>query len=318
MMQSDRERSTKTEFDTTKPDGELHYYQALEVRKVTKGSIQISIQRFSEFCAKRNILAMVAAAVGIGIFLGFVTTCNVRQYYSKCTTNIIDEVRIPLPYDEQDPAKDLSEIDEETIKNEQKKPEKNRTETTIIKEGYFNYAVFRGWLFLAVFILAFLRWQVGNTQTAMSEMFERKQKANLLILEKQSDVGDLISGAMNLEIKHDKTKQKDEFSFKDSDCLIADFERVNPHGDKQPNLVQKMFVYIELDNMEFAYTKYQAGLLDAEQMYRACEIFESRCQSKLFRHIAAQQGLSYYADKFQYVIRALLIFGFAESNENYK
>ncbi|MBD1825102.1 hypothetical protein H6F51_21795 [Cyanobacteria bacterium FACHB-DQ100] len=47
-----------------------------------------------------------------------------------------------------------------------------------------------------------------------------------------------------------------------------------------------MYVYLELDNLEYATTKYQDGSMEPEIVFRSLVTFISRCQSKTFLKLA--------------------------------
>lgn len=327
-MKAAVERATRKGFNTKQPiTKKKNYLKLLRARNVSKSKLSEYFQGLADFVALPNLLATVICIIAFGFVLGVATSCNgfwgLPGVFSECRETIKEEERIPLSFNGEDESQGAS-----TNRS------KVRIISTIIDGGYFNGDLFKGWIFLSAFILAFSRWQVGNRQTAMSEMFERKQKSNLLILDNKDDVRDLISGAVDIYTEAGREKRESEFDQRRSICLLEKFWTHNQHrnqesevaGEEENELakqqesefVRQMFVYIELDNLEFAHIKYVSGLLDSEQMYRACEIFESRCQSTLFRHIAAKQGLAYYTEAFHDLICALLIFGYAASDENYR
>jgi predicted transcriptional regulator len=49
-----------------------------------------------------------------------------------------------------------------------------------------------------------------------------------------------------------------------------------------------MYVYVELDNLEYAIEKYKVGYMSADTALRALRTFQSRCTSEEFRKIARQ------------------------------
>lgn len=61
-------------------------------------------------------------------------------------------------------------------------------------------------------------------------------------------------------------------------------------GIKDINEYQKsMYVYVEIDNIEYIIEKYTRGFMEPKDAYRGFTCFQSRCQSKEFRKIAAMQ-----------------------------
>lgn len=199
--------------------------------------------------------------------------------------------------------------------------------------GFFNHDVFRGVLITGAFLLAFIRWQVGNRESAMSELFERKKEVNKLLMDKNDDLRELVIGVTELrDLKMSQNAPDKEYDF--DECLEIISRCIDGYKSKLPLLdeeklaareqkgttgvkaleasefLRKTFVYIEMDNLEFAHSKYEAGLLDPEQMFRSFEIFESRCRDDRFRELAAMQGLSYYTIDFQKVLVTALIYGY--------
>jgi hypothetical protein len=280
------------------------YYVALAARKVVTTMPQRVIQRSSDLVAKQNLLVLVAISILIGVSFGFASGCHGLAIDEECG-DVFEELRLPLRITGQDPHS----LGAAT---------KLHVEHNTITGPSFNARFFSGWLFFAAFVLAFTRWQIGNAQAAMSEIFERKRTSNMLIIDNHAETKDLVSGAINIREHHpDNRTRKIQFTQEDCLTLFRQFEE-NPWGAGacSPTFIQQMFVYMELDNLEFAHMKFRAGYLAPEQMYRACEIFESRCQSKFFRYVAVRQGLHYYTALFHDLVVATIIFGYAASDDN--
>lgn len=169
-------------------------------------------------------------------------------------------------------------------------------------------------LLIISILLGIVRWQSNNRQAAMSEMFERKRDTNLFIITHEKHTKELVSGATN---QQDISIDVCFNCYDIDDCKkqLMETKKYNPQSRKQATFIQKMYVYLELDNLEFAFNKYHAGYLNDEEMYRACEIFDSRCRSPFFRHLAANQGLTYYTSKFQDLVCASLVFGLISTGQ---
>jgi hypothetical protein len=293
-----------TMIDTSPPKRPDDYHFLLKQRGI-KPRIKW-LQDFVNIVAKQNITLAAVSLVFLSFGISFTAPlwCNILSGQCRYTINELTNI---LELHETKKAEPDSE------KHINRTENKTRTENR--NEAYFDGAIFRNSIIFFAFILAFMRWQVAIRQEAMSEIFLRKQASNLQILANKDATKPLVAGAINL-----KTNRYDQPPV----CLdatlweevLSDFKNRNPHGDLEPSFEQSMFVYMELDNLEFAYMKYVASYLDDEQMYRACEIFESRCQSTLFRYMAAKQGLAYYTDELHFVIKHLLVFGFAQSSCN--
>lgn len=183
---------------------------------------------------------------------------------------------------------------------------------------------------LLVFASAFFQWQSSKKQTSISEMFERKKSTNKLIIEHGGKLADILHPVLgdkgeNATSEDKKATKKDEEATRkivtkkeDIKTKLLDFAKKVEHNKIETEIemkkfIEKMFVYIELDNLEFALAKYVAGYLDDEQMYRACEIFESRCKGRLFRHLAVIQGLGYYTEELHNLVCCCLINGYNQS-----
>lgn len=169
-------------------------------------------------------------------------------------------------------------------------------------------------LLIISILLGIVRWQSNNRQAAMSEMFERKRDTNLFIITHEKHTKELVSGATNqqdipIDIHFNC------YNIEDCKKQLRLTKQYNPQSKKQATFIQKMYVYLELDNLEFAFNKYHAGYLNDEEMYRACEIFDSRCRSPFFRHLAANQGLTYYTNQFQDLVCMCLVFGLISTGQ---
>ena len=279
--------------------GPPDYIQALADRKIKRNKFQQAVQRLSEWAAKQNMMAAVTLAVGLGIFFGFSTGCNgYLSWYSACHKEIFDELHKPILIEAGlDPGHST----------------KTHVERDITFGPSFNGGVFSGWLFLAAFVLAFTRWQIGNAQAAMTEIFQRKRDSNLFMVSNPK-TQPLVENV----IKTGTARRRKKTTFSEAECrdLFKKFKDDRPFGAQSTQFDQHIFVYMELDNLEFAHMKYLAGYLAPEQMYRACEIFESRCQSAFFRFIAVNHGLRFYTASFHDLVVATIIFGYAASIEN--
>lgn len=290
----------------------IDYHEMLLERGLSKYDVQgLPPYRNSLNKAQKFIDQKITVSIGKQNIIGLVILFSLAS--------AVMSILIPLS------SNTTHRTEEKVIKINADKSIQQKEETTIkesINSTYYFYLlvfdgdIFRNSILFSAFVLAFFRWQVGNRQSAMSEIFERKRSMNLHIINNESDIKDMISGAISNSLNIQDVNKETTFEKERAIELLEHFLMNNPHGKKEAGFKQRMFVYMELDNIEFALIKYHAGHLDAEQMFRACEIFESRCQSAFFRHLAINQGLAYYTRDFHKLICILMIFGYANSNDN--
>ncbi|MFY9459771.1 MAG: hypothetical protein WAP57_08460 [Aquabacterium commune] len=160
---------------------------------------------------------------------------------------------------------------------------------------------------LVAFFYTNFQWRMGNRQASINEFFQRKQDINLLLLNHEA-VRSFLKEAVDRANKH--TPEPRHLSSKESFDALNAIQRIEYLREIQRfSFDQKMFVFMEIDNLEFALEKYSSGYLDHGQMYRACEIFQSRCYNRGFRYLAATQGLVYYKDELKRVIASMIIRG---------
>lgn len=304
--------------------------QLLTDRRVKKHAGARVASMITEGVSKINIIVTVAIAILFSATAAFHQGCpssflNLHDWgQGRC------EVKKSLVLVEPDVI-DIAKNDPRTYGVQSQPlpvPTREWHTTTLVQGSRFNTGVFQAWVLGISFFLAFARWQVGNREAAMSEVFERKQQVNKLIME-TTELRPLVSGATDID-QSDLADLPIMFYGPDECTKIIRRLQIEgmintealPSADGAGSAIpdgtevgfkMKMFVYIELDNLEFAFAKYQAGLLDSEQMFRACEIFESRCRNSRFRQLAAVQGLAYYTKDFKRVVSAALIIGHDEN-----
>jgi hypothetical protein len=77
---------------------------------------------------------------------------------------------------------------------------------------------------------------------------------------------------------------------------------------------QDMYVFTELDNLEYALEKYRLGYMTLNHANRALRTFRSRCLSPLFREsVLACVRTSGYAPHAEEVVEAALLFTLIEA-----
>jgi hypothetical protein len=160
---------------------------------------------------------------------------------------------------------------------------------------------------LVAFLYAVFQWRMENRQSSINEIFQRKKDINFLLMEKEG-IRLLLREAVDRVIVENLRSKRIE-SPKMERVLNRIQSLIYIKNLNSFSFDQKMFVFMELDNLEFALEKYLHGYLDGGQMYRACEIFQSRCYSRAFRYLAMTQGLAYYKDELKIVISCLIVRG---------
>ena len=288
------------------------YFRQLSSRKVeTNRANQFSIYFATITSTSRHMLLYVFVAIIFSLFMGFIGGCG-QLMSMGCAYNKFEETRLQLPQNAFAPR---PQINTTTATNptsangapSQTLPTSEEVSINELEGTTFNVPKFQATLLFFAFGLAFTRWQIGNRQSSMSELFERKKEVNLLIFRHHSDLAGLVSGATSSNlISH---KRVGEFLEKAKCQKIIDDITQKRRNDSDIKFTEKIFTFIELDNLEFALSKYKSGLLDTDQMYRSCEIFESRCMNENFRYLAAIQGLNFYNEDFHRLLSSLLIRG---------
>ncbi len=172
--------------------------------------------------------------------------------------------------------------------------------------------------FVLVFtlLLGYSRWHVTKQQDTISNTFERKRKTNEFIIERQADLKGMILEATD-------PVQKEELpamiSFEEGNRFLTEIRESKFSGGSisfvrlDLGFIQRMFVFLELDNLEFAFVKHDANLLDDFEMLRACQIFESRCLDPEFRYLALLLGKGNYDPRFLQLTKRLVLYGHLRS-----
>lgn len=277
-----------------------NFYDELDSRGININFFRRLLNRITDIVGQRAIWPSAIVCVFIAFFVGKNATCESWfSSYSECHDEAYKEHR-------ETTTPPGGSIDTQVQKSTN-------------KGANFNGSAFTGALGTFAFVLAFARWHVANKQAAMSEMFERKKSSNMLIISNKNDVEDLIKDAIvaNLIKRRQIVELMEKMSYNDckkARAAVDEVRKTNPFGLKEPTTIQRVFVYLELDNLEFAHNKFCSGYLDPEQLFRACEIFEARCRSRLFFFIAANQGLTYYTERFHRLLTICLLFGYSASS----
>jgi hypothetical protein len=76
-------------------------------------------------------------------------------------------------------------------------------------------------------------------------------------------------------------------------------------GEKEANITKIHYVYVQLDNLEYALERYMQGLASAYTTVRAVKTFDSRCESSEFRVRAGKQLTAFYSPVVGRVVSTL-------------
>jgi len=103
---------------------------------------------------------------------------------------------------------------------------------------------------LGAFILGYQQWRSARFETSIDKFYERLKASNKR-LQEWTTARELV-GAV----------------------------------DDQPNFQQSMYVFSEIDNLEYVIQKYKYGYMSAEQALRGVKTFKARCVHNKFRERA--------------------------------
>jgi hypothetical protein len=106
----------------------------------------------------------------------------------------------------------------------------------------------------AVF-LGIVQWNISNKHVAFDNAFERKKRTNDMIITHPKELSGILGG-------------------------------VFPGAEDDATLLKRMFVFSELDNLEYVFEKYRDGLLAAKPTLRSALIMYSRCEDRVFAELA--------------------------------
>ena len=172
-------------------------------------------------------------------------------------------------------------------------------------------------LLMWAFFLSFSRWHLKGRQDTLTEAFQRKQSTNDFIVQYKGELEVLVSGATGTKTTIKSSSLSSATTLSSSKCLEI-IARLRALPDELPDeddtFVRKMFVFYELDNLEFAFDKYQSDMLEDAQMLRTCEIFESRCLSEEFRRLAITLSTGNYGHEFLCLVHHIAVFAETRSS----
>lgn len=115
---------------------------------------------------------------------------------------------------------------------------------------------------LIAFWIGYRRWALAESNRNVDDTIKRKELANKMMVDNASVLLPYVGDVFDIETEYAET-------------LMTDRERVKV----------QMYVFTEIDNLEFVFDKVNAGLLEDKQALRAIKIFLARCENKNFERM---------------------------------
>jgi hypothetical protein len=141
-------------------------------------------------------------------------------------------------------------------------------------------------LFLG-FILTWARWQRVERNRNVEDAMARKDKANEMIFSNARILAGYVGNVFSLDLQCGTTRV-----------------------DNEERIKMDMFVFMEIDNLEFVFDKSRTGLIEPEYAVRAMKIFTARSENLRFAgaaHRLVVQGR--YNDEFREAVIKLIFVG---------
>ena len=112
------------------------------------------------------------------------------------------------------------------------------------------------------FSIGYRRWALAEKNRNVDDTIRRKELANKMMVDNASILLPYVGDVFEIETEYAET-------------LVTDRERIKV----------QMYVFTEIDNLEFVFDKVNAGLLEDKQALRAIKIFMARCENKNFERM---------------------------------
>lgn len=113
------------------------------------------------------------------------------------------------------------------------------------------------------FWIGYRRWALAERNRNVDDTIRRKELANKMLVDNASVLLPYVGDVFEIETEY-------------ADTLMTDCDRVKV----------QMYVFTEIDNLEFVFDKVNAGLLEDKQALRAIKIFLARCENKNFERMS--------------------------------
>lgn len=123
-----------------------------------------------------------------------------------------------------------------------------------------NLATF--WVVVMGFWIGYRRWALAEENRNVDDTIRRKELANKMMVDNASVLLPYVGDVFDIETEYAET-------------LVTDRDRIKV----------QMYVFTEIDNLEFVFDKLKVGLLQDRQALRAIKIFLARCENKNFERM---------------------------------
>lgn len=144
-----------------------------------------------------------------------------------------------------------------------------RRPSSVVMLPIFAYSIIPGSATLIFAVLAFWagyeRWMLAEKNRNVDDAIRRKELANKMIIDHANILRPFVSNVFEMEERFSNTMLKPE-------------ERVRLH----------MYIFTEIDNLEFVFDKARSGLILPQYALRAIKIFAARCENFGFEQLARE------------------------------
>lgn len=134
----------------------------------------------------------------------------------------------------------------------------------VVNNSPFTTAANLATLYVVVmgFWIGYRRWALAEQNRNVDDTIRRKELANKMMVDNSSVLLPYVGDVFEIEIEYAET-------------LVTDTDRIKV----------QMYVFTEIDNLEFVFDKVNAGLLEDKQALRAIKIFLARCENRNFERM---------------------------------
>jgi hypothetical protein len=137
--------------------------------------------------------------------------------------------------------------------------------TNVVTNTLFATAATLGTYVVAVlgFWIGYTRWELAEKNRNVDDTIKRKELANKMMVENAAVLLPYVGDAFDVESRYAETQ-------------VTDHDRIKV----------QMYVFTEIDNLEFVFDKVKSGLIQELQALRAIKILLARCENDNFERMA--------------------------------
>jgi hypothetical protein len=167
--------------------------------------------------------------------------------------------------------------------------------------------LFSNFSILITLLFGWHQWATSRSHASLAEAFTRKLSSNQTIMGEPKKLGHFIAAAQKGSIE----PQVSAIVPKVSAAAEPNREPVRAGAasgvDNAPavdsangNVIPDIFIYMEMDNLEYVFEKYRDSEISSRSALRQCFIFASRCGDKEFREKAPKfAAIGFYRPDFK-------------------